>query len=649
MNDPVLSIVVVFCDKDVDFIPGLLKKIKANVEVSHEVLLMDNREERKNFKFFPNGAKIIDMVENMFQFAARRKAIDYVRGEYVWFVDADDWVLPVTKKRDLPVLEEGYDVYAFNCGIFGNDMLSKKGSMFKNIAYGKGELNGKNEIMSDNIPSLLFQAMWNKWIKRSVMKKIAKVVPEGIKAVHLEDALLVALVAKYCRSVKFLQTAYYITNEYRSFSRKGSREEGEKPGIEWTKRFLTGQDKIRELFDTLFTEEEKAYVSLDAPGSLQYILSLIVENVREEDWEESYRLVQKYYTYEECRAGANFTDVLFKERKDDIRRLMKFENRTGTKDYGTTLSIITILYDKNVEYVRTLPQRLKEKVHVPYEFIIVDNRNETKTEEFDAGDSTIVDANGNSGIVEGRRLGVFAARNKYVWFVDGDDDVLDTWDVDTRDSEMVCFSYEVLYPNGIKMAIIKREGYISENLEISKVVFRTSVFLWAKWIRTDFARSVYEKLPKGFIIYNEDTIFLYTALRMIKGIRFVSDMIYLYRQNEDSTVAKKMIFELKSYETMLSGFDTAEKYKAENFGGLYKSCECYSDVFYLFQLTKTIDELKPYAWNYMVSLYGKERLKKSFFYIKERWEKGRFSELFVDQIQGVLGELDEDFKEKEES
>lgn len=51
-----LSIVSIFCDNDYNLVESLVKSIEENIEVEHEIILMDNRDVYKNEK--------IDIPEN---------------------------------------------------------------------------------------------------------------------------------------------------------------------------------------------------------------------------------------------------------------------------------------------------------------------------------------------------------------------------------------------------------------------------------------------------------------------------------------------------------------------------------------------------------------------------------------------------------
>lgn len=93
-----LSIVSIFCDNDYNLVESLVKSIEENIEVEHEIILMDNRDVYKNEKIdIPENIKVVSMGGNKYQFEARRRVVSECRGEYIWYIDTDDTVLKVDK------------------------------------------------------------------------------------------------------------------------------------------------------------------------------------------------------------------------------------------------------------------------------------------------------------------------------------------------------------------------------------------------------------------------------------------------------------------------------------------------------------------------------------------------------------------------
>ena len=89
-----LSICILFCDKDQHYIPSLLKNIKEKCQVKYEVVLIDNR---KNKSVPLNVDARIYPCDKLGQWNGRRLAISKAKGDYIWFIDADDSINEVPK------------------------------------------------------------------------------------------------------------------------------------------------------------------------------------------------------------------------------------------------------------------------------------------------------------------------------------------------------------------------------------------------------------------------------------------------------------------------------------------------------------------------------------------------------------------------
>ena len=86
-----LSIIVLFCDKDMWHIPGLVEYIKETCKGDYEVVLVDNRKEKNTPP--PDTGWPVYEAPGIGTFEGRRFALSKCRGKYVWFIDADDKIL----------------------------------------------------------------------------------------------------------------------------------------------------------------------------------------------------------------------------------------------------------------------------------------------------------------------------------------------------------------------------------------------------------------------------------------------------------------------------------------------------------------------------------------------------------------------------
>ena len=83
--------------------PGsiLVKKaIENNIKVSYEVLLYDNREKDNSDLNIHNYEILGQNGKNEFQLKAKSELIKNAKGEYIWFVDADDDICFIPKRLE---------------------------------------------------------------------------------------------------------------------------------------------------------------------------------------------------------------------------------------------------------------------------------------------------------------------------------------------------------------------------------------------------------------------------------------------------------------------------------------------------------------------------------------------------------------------
>ena len=174
-NNPFLSIVVIFCDKDYQFIESLCKEINKNVKLSHEIILIDNREVYKDkFINLPENAFMHSVGYNAYQFEGRRLAVQFCSGKYVWYVDADDEVLIVEDYWKDAISDE-------DVALFSAMMTDLSFKLNKSFFIRKALLNNSiylsrdwHELELKNVWNFFGCCLWDKWIKRTVLEEVIK-------------------------------------------------------------------------------------------------------------------------------------------------------------------------------------------------------------------------------------------------------------------------------------------------------------------------------------------------------------------------------------------------------------------------------------------------------------------------------------------
>lgn len=107
---------------------------------------------------------------------ARNAALEIAKGEYISFVDSDDWIEPETFEKTLKVFTDDIDLVVFNINILGDKQLIDQGK----VDYYKVKFEGKNPVIQDLIFDTNVSA-WNKIYRKSIINKYNIRFPEELQ------------------------------------------------------------------------------------------------------------------------------------------------------------------------------------------------------------------------------------------------------------------------------------------------------------------------------------------------------------------------------------------------------------------------------------------------------------------------------------
>ena len=265
-----LTIGILFCDKDVQYTKDLVEIIKERVHIPYELVFFDNRRADNTVDIsYLNEYTVLNTGKgNAMQVEGRRAIIKAAKGDYVWFIDADDEPLDIDEGA-LDLLEKSYDIYMFNFkkdqineifdyhDIHCDDCDGHSIHLCREDWLLEAE-EGKNLCVRDSYTHAT-KALWNKWIKTSILRDAITLIPEGQKISASEDFML------FLAALKFSKTEYFNTRYIYLFN----TQRGNSVLTDYTGKFdrylrcLAGVTTASHIIREFMTEEELKAMNLD--------------------------------------------------------------------------------------------------------------------------------------------------------------------------------------------------------------------------------------------------------------------------------------------------------------------------------------------------------------------------------------------------
>lgn len=172
-----------------------------------EVIIIDDGSTDDSFE------KVKDYVKNKKNFfaykqknkgqgAARNLGVKLAKGEYIWFIDSDDFVsdCSINKIMDSFFKSDNADILSFNA-----ITVNEKGKKLRKINL-NGKYTAENIIKCDDNSILLPSISWNKVIKRKVLIANKISFPEKL---FFEDVYFTALIILESKNIFFIDEALY--------------------------------------------------------------------------------------------------------------------------------------------------------------------------------------------------------------------------------------------------------------------------------------------------------------------------------------------------------------------------------------------------------------------------------------------------------
>ena len=207
------------------------------------------------------------------------------------------------------------------------------------------------------------------------------------------------------------------------------------------------------------------------------------------------------------------------------------------------LSIVCLFCDKDYQHISSLVKEIKNKIHVSYELILVDNRELNKDLiQFKEKNITVIKTGKNLYQFMGRLKAIPYCKGKYTWFIDSDDHPLDIYNKDKNVvGDIICYN---IFKNGKEDQYFKKNNHIMSSQNIDFTDFTNiNCEIWDKWIKTECLIPYYNQYKDTELkdIFFEDGFLILNAIHNSNTIQFIDKNIYNYMYTSSCKDIKKLL------------------------------------------------------------------------------------------------------------
>lgn len=222
MNKPLITVIVPVYNI-IEYLPRCVESICNQTYRNLEILLVDDGSTDGTDKLCDELAKKDDRIrvfhkENGGSSTARNLALSYAKGEYVGFVDSDDFIAPDMYEK----LYSGIVTYGVKVAQIGRDEIDQDGKMLPNICEPPKEptVISSLEFLKELLMHRGDCSFCTKLIDKSLFPKEA--FPEG--RLNEDFHLLVRMLPDIGKLVSLPEQTYHVFYRIGSNSRKADKE-----------------------------------------------------------------------------------------------------------------------------------------------------------------------------------------------------------------------------------------------------------------------------------------------------------------------------------------------------------------------------------------------------------------------------------------
>ncbi|MDR2681786.1 MAG: glycosyltransferase, partial [Holosporaceae bacterium] len=522
-------------------------------QIEHEILIIDDASTdntaaivQKLTEVYEN-VRLIRQEKNAGSGLARNRGMAESRGEFVWFVDADDEV-PVENFRDFDIKQACQDrdivMFGYNQVIPGVEGIQRCDQFDAKIMAARPA----DDFTVKEFPTVLIfcNVVWNKFFRRESILGSGMEFPNT--AVH--DDLPFAI-ANLCaaKSIRFIDRELYTYHRdastvfYIADQRRLQILQALKICEEWLERNNVSSDVWTSYYVCKIHNILFSYDRLDAKLHA-WMRQYFNDFLRSLDQHTFIRLLQ--HPFLDNRARQRILEL--HDLKVNSRRL----SNGDTRNQPSFLSVIIPAYNAEKTIGRCVGSLCAAFGQIDYEILVVDDASTDGTVSMVQKLSEVYEnvrlirQRKNQGQGPTRNRGLREARGEFIWFVDADDEVpignfqnLDLRQV-CADHDVVMFRYNQLSP-GIKSmqpwleydekVMMTRPANVF-TVEGFPSVLSTTSAVWNKFFRRESVIAAGMEFPDSIV--SEDQPFVIANLCAAKSIRFINRELYTYHLDASS-------------------------------------------------------------------------------------------------------------------
>ena len=636
MKEVLLSIIVPVYNVEKYIKPcihSLIGAIDKAPEYTYEIIIVDDCGQDKSIQKVqklqekhPELIRIVYHKENKGLGGARNTGIEEAKGQFIQFMDSDDWIHEKMYAKLIPTLIENPKKIA----VFGIEAVKNKKKLWDIHPTQKG-IQSAEKVMN--------------MISRDELNVSAcnKIFPKTLFANHrftermiYEDLDLIPLVFEKSNGAYFVQKNYYFyRQEGESLTRTATSDKHLSDGITATKRlFLELKSELTKgniLLNRWAYFLGKWNLSNAQKGQVvnQFIEVLSSIEIKAYDDDQGHKFLKKINKLEKDLGKEKLLELKF--------AFIQACNRSSEKQYP--ISIISPVYN-NENYLDRFIKSLDQNFEGFYELIFVDDLSEDKSFDLikiyaeNKENISAYQLPKKGGAGGARNFGIEKANGSYITFLDSDDwvsedffeEIIDSIIINI-DADMVLFGFNIVdQENEISWSSTKIFNLPFFNYSGEQVfqMFLDEIVNPSPWNKV-IHHSLIEKNKARFPehIYHQDLAYIPFLFHQSEKISLIKKPLYNYFVNSEGitqTATQKHIdsvfqavdhlIELVVQSDKKSNTDDLIKMALLNYNyNLQMRKEAYSDeqiLNFKEQLVKTFKKLEVNIYHIIYNFHGRE-------------------------------------------